>query len=162
LALHHLDPAKKDFNFGAIRANPKSWQKIVEELRKCILVCHNCHSEIHEGLLAPPTNIVKFNEEYAEYTFYKGKTYTKTEYCPYKKLEMSPCKLCGQEKPIKQEYCSRLCTTKGSWRVEWESVDLLELLKQKSQSEVGRELGISEAAIRKRKRKLLYSRVEKW
>jgi hypothetical protein len=45
LALHHLDPNKKDFGFGKIRANPKSWETIVQELRKCIMVCHNCHSE---------------------------------------------------------------------------------------------------------------------
>jgi predicted HNH restriction endonuclease len=25
--------------------------KIVDELRKTVLVCHNCHGEIHEGLV---------------------------------------------------------------------------------------------------------------
>lgn len=40
--LHHLDPTEKEFGFGAIRANPKSWKNIiVPELRKCILLCAN-------------------------------------------------------------------------------------------------------------------------
>ena len=50
LAFHHIDPDKKDMGFGDTRANPKSWQKIIIELKKCILVCHNCHSEIHDGI----------------------------------------------------------------------------------------------------------------
>lgn len=51
LALHHLDPTTKEFGFGALRASPKSWSKIQEEMKKCILVCNNCHAEIHEGVI---------------------------------------------------------------------------------------------------------------
>lgn len=28
----------------------KSWDFIIKELNKCILVCSNCHTEIHEKL----------------------------------------------------------------------------------------------------------------
>jgi len=47
LAFHHLDPKKKDF---AISGVSKSWETIVSELDKCILVCANCHAEIHASL----------------------------------------------------------------------------------------------------------------
>lgn len=47
LHFHHLDPSKKDFAIGT--AYCRSWVKIKEELDKCILVCANCHAEIHEG-----------------------------------------------------------------------------------------------------------------
>ena len=50
LELHHLDPTKKKFSFGGIRANPKEWPVIETELKKCILVCSNCHREIENGL----------------------------------------------------------------------------------------------------------------
>lgn len=45
LVFHHLDPAKKDFNFGG--AHSRSWESLREELDKCILLCQNCHSELH-------------------------------------------------------------------------------------------------------------------
>lgn len=51
LAFHHMDPNEKELKFGALRASPQSWEKIEKELNKCILVCHNCHSEIHEGIV---------------------------------------------------------------------------------------------------------------
>ena len=65
LDLHHLDPKQKTFGFGAIRGNPKSWDKIVIELRKCVLLCRNCHGEYHEGLFLIPEDAPKFNEAFS-------------------------------------------------------------------------------------------------
>lgn len=48
LTFHHLDPTKKDFG---ISGSTKSFEKLKPELDKCILVCANCHGEIHEGLI---------------------------------------------------------------------------------------------------------------
>lgn len=48
LEFHHLDPNEKDFGIGSYTV--LSWDKIKEELDKCILVCANCHREIHEEL----------------------------------------------------------------------------------------------------------------
>lgn len=49
LDFHHKDPRKKDFGISA-KGNCHSWKRIKEELDKCILVCKNCHQEIHEGV----------------------------------------------------------------------------------------------------------------
>ena len=38
LELHHLDKLEKELSFGNIRASIRSWIKIVEELRKCVLI----------------------------------------------------------------------------------------------------------------------------
>jgi predicted DNA-binding protein YlxM (UPF0122 family) len=46
LEFHHLDPTQKDFSLGA-KGHCTSWDKIKKELDKCILVCANCHREIH-------------------------------------------------------------------------------------------------------------------
>lgn len=67
LALHHLNPEEKELSLGGIRSSPKSWEKIVKELRKCILVCHNCHSEIHNGITKVPKKVTGFNEDYVTY-----------------------------------------------------------------------------------------------
>lgn len=46
LDFHHLDPNKKGFGIGN-RGHCNSWDKVKVELDKCILVCANCHREIH-------------------------------------------------------------------------------------------------------------------
>ena len=45
LEFHHLDPNEKEFSLS--RATSFN-EKTKKELDKCILVCSNCHREIHE------------------------------------------------------------------------------------------------------------------
>ena len=49
LEFHHLDPKEKDFGI-AHKGYTRSWDKVKQELDKCILVCANCHAEIHDNL----------------------------------------------------------------------------------------------------------------
>jgi transposase len=49
LEFHHLEPSKKDFTLS--QSMNIAWNKVKEELDKCILVCANCHREIHEGII---------------------------------------------------------------------------------------------------------------
>ncbi len=49
LHFHHKDPSKK--HFGISSKSSWGFEKIKPELDKCILVCGNCHSEIHAGLI---------------------------------------------------------------------------------------------------------------
>jgi hypothetical protein len=46
LQFHHVDPTQKDFNIGGVTTMNES---VKNELDKCILVCANCHSEIHDN-----------------------------------------------------------------------------------------------------------------
>jgi len=48
LHFHHLNPNEKDFS---ISGKSLSFDKLKSEVDKCILVCSNCHSEIHEGII---------------------------------------------------------------------------------------------------------------
>jgi len=52
LEFHHLDEKAKSFDLST-RGLTRSWEKIKQELIKCVLVCANCHREIHSGLLQP-------------------------------------------------------------------------------------------------------------
>lgn len=45
LEFHHKDPKQKEFRLGS--GNTMSWKEYKKELEKCILVCSNCHKEIH-------------------------------------------------------------------------------------------------------------------
>ena len=46
LTFHHLDPTKKEFGL-AQGGVTHSWEEYLKESEKCILVCANCHAEIH-------------------------------------------------------------------------------------------------------------------
>lgn len=48
LTFHHLDPANKDFGVSA-KGLTRGWARLLIELDKCVLLCANCHAEIHEG-----------------------------------------------------------------------------------------------------------------
>lgn len=50
LVFHHLNPNEKSFNIS--NAYCRSWENVVKELDKCILLCHNCHDEFHAGLIS--------------------------------------------------------------------------------------------------------------
>jgi len=100
LAFHHLDTSVKERGFGGIRGNPTSWKKIVEELRKCVCVCNNCHGEIHNGMTNIPKDIKRFNESYA--TYYEDKRKELYDECPE----------CGKLKRNCNITCSLECSGK--------------------------------------------------
>ena len=47
LEFHHINPAEKDFTIAELKLS--SFERIKNELDKCLLVCANCHREIHGG-----------------------------------------------------------------------------------------------------------------
>mgnify|MGYP001596106795 CR=1 FL=1 len=49
LDLHHIDPNAKSFGIGD-KGYTRSWEKVKEELDKCVLVCANCHRELEAGI----------------------------------------------------------------------------------------------------------------
>lgn len=58
LEFHHLDRKTKEFGI-ALSGLTRSWERTKKELDKCILICSNCHKEIHAGLLQPSQVIEK-------------------------------------------------------------------------------------------------------
>ena len=51
LCFHHIDSANKLTNLDIRSIQKMSWDKAIEEMKKCIFVCHNCHGEIHYNIL---------------------------------------------------------------------------------------------------------------
>ena len=47
LEFHHLDPSMKSFQLDSRHLSNTTKEKILEELDKCIIVCSNCHRELH-------------------------------------------------------------------------------------------------------------------
>lgn len=60
LEFHHV----RDKEFGiSSKGYTRSWTKVKEELDKCILVCSNCHAEIHNGLINIDPKMADFHIE---------------------------------------------------------------------------------------------------
>lgn len=49
LDFHHLDPSKKDFSISERKTS--DFEKLKIELDKCVLICKNCHGELHDGII---------------------------------------------------------------------------------------------------------------
>ena len=52
LDFHHTDPSIKDFGISKFRNTSFKKNEVIikKELDKCILVCRNCHAEIHGNI----------------------------------------------------------------------------------------------------------------
>lgn len=46
---HHRNPDEKNFNLGQNTIGNKSFEKVVEEAKKCAVLCSNCHRLLHFG-----------------------------------------------------------------------------------------------------------------
>ena len=51
--LHHLDGSTKEFGLS-MQGLTRSWERVKAEADKCVLVCANCHREIHGGIAKIP------------------------------------------------------------------------------------------------------------
>ena len=51
--LHHVDESKKSFDMSS-HGLTRSWERIKKEADKCVLLCANCHREIHAGVTQLP------------------------------------------------------------------------------------------------------------
>jgi hypothetical protein len=51
LEFHHVNPSEKSFAISKAHSG-YSLNEILEELEKCVLVCANCHKEIHAGIVS--------------------------------------------------------------------------------------------------------------
>ena len=52
LQFHHVDPSRKEFDVNP--STGKALAKYLEEAKKCVLVCANCHVEIEAGVTPCP------------------------------------------------------------------------------------------------------------
>jgi hypothetical protein len=61
LDFHHIDPKTKAFGISSDGLS-RSWESIERELKKCILVCANCHREIELGIISINDYLQRFDK----------------------------------------------------------------------------------------------------
>jgi transcription elongation factor Elf1 len=129
LDFHHLDPTKKDFNLGVAIIQWK-WERVKPELDKCILLCANCHRELHYKQV-PTHELVNL-------------------YRPWIKMTCPVCKEDFDTKNDTQTYCSSSCQTFALRRVVRPSkIELKSLISTTSWTKMGKMFGVSDNAVRK-------------
>ncbi len=47
LCFHHKNPKEKEFMLNSREMYKRPEKELIEEAKKCELLCHNCHSELH-------------------------------------------------------------------------------------------------------------------
>jgi len=140
LDFHHIDETQKNFGISEALAKPKRWAILVEEAKKCVMLCKVCHVELHEGIWSlSEIDLFEFNYE---------------EQKSQKEIPTGECPVCGKEVFLGNITCSRRCAAKKRNKIEWpDNSQLLKMLEEGSFASVATELGISDAAIRKRLKK---------
>ncbi len=63
MEFHHLNSSGKDFGISQ-KGYTRSWKRVKEELDKCIMLCANCHREVHAGLQLPREIVVEKSGEF--------------------------------------------------------------------------------------------------
>ncbi len=135
LDFHHTNPEEKEYNFN--RLVKKSWNEIVNELKKCILLCKTCHSEIHH-----PDLFIKDLEENFKETLNTAK-------CSIYLKPTGKCLMCNNE-VYGTIYCSNKCRGKDNRKVSRPDKEVLRKeIEESSYSALGRKYGVSDNSIRK-------------
>ena len=136
LHFHHVDEATKKFSISSNVT--RNWEDTLNELRKCVLVCSNCHMEIHDGLTECPP--IAINEErVAEINELVSLNKKQVHYCPE----------CGAEVCQKDSLCLA-CAGKKRRKVEHPTRGVLkDLIQTKTFLDIGKMYGVSDNAVRK-------------
>lgn len=136
LEFHHLDPKEKDFTISG-----KSWafEKLKKEVDKCILVCSNCHKEIH----------FKMKKQINEVVVVKK---VKEKTLKIKEIKEKPkCKICDNKcKTSASVYCSNECFDIGRAENIPTKTDFVFKLKELHNFvQIGKYYNVSDNSIRK-------------
>lgn len=139
LEFHHLDPEEKDF---ALSQNANiATEKALNEIQKCILVCANCHREIHAGLIEQPTTSSYDAEKALEIL---------AELDAVKTHTLHYCQDCG--KLLSESRATRCpeCAHKARRVCERPSrEELKQLIRTTPFTQLGQRFGVSDNAIKK-------------
>lgn len=145
LAFHHEDPATKEFQLSNRALAYRSWESVQAEMAKCILLCQNCHHELHH----PLGDWEQIPDEEVDFTR------------PEK--HRTSCSDCGEEvvSTYQAKRC-RSCADKVREKAVWPDLPaLIEEVRRTSKTVVAQRLGVTRQAVSARIRRRTRTRPKK-
>jgi hypothetical protein len=158
LDFHHLDPGEKDFSISQ-NGDTISFDRIKAEIDKCILVCKNCHGEIHHE-----QDVINIEQKRKIFGAKKkerlsdgwpndndflnmSKEFTISEIS--EKINKSKSVIYNRLAKLKNKNGNQQVVYRN--KINWPTDDeLLSLVWQKSRTQLAKEFGVSDNAIIKR------------
>lgn len=141
LEFHHVDESTKEFGITQ-SSTTRALDKQLEEMKKCILVCSNCHRGIHQGYYQIPENWKELYQEEVAQQLLKERDEVRTHKIYY-------CPSCGTQVTEKGNYCVP-CSKLKQRTVERPSREELKtLIRTKPFTQIANMFGVSDNAIRK-------------
>lgn len=142
LTFHHLDPEQKDFSLGG---KCLAWETIKAELDKCVLLCGNCHDEVHDGMTDLTPHLSR-NPTPAE-----GEVALQRAW-PTRVKVPPTCPDCGATVPVTGHKCLP-CARKAQQRIVWPPYqEILASVRTLGVEAAARALGVTGNGVRKRLR----------
>jgi hypothetical protein len=140
LVFHHLIPSHKTSGVSRLINSTAAWSIILKEADKCVLVCSNCHGEIHAGIIAAPHIDNNKRQEILAKILSEQ---------PLPKTKLFHKCICSKVIQKTNMFCSQECFHKSSEKINW-PINLEELVTQSSKRSVAISLGVSDKAVAKR------------
>lgn len=140
LDFHHL--LDKESLVSKMVHNACSWSRVVVEIKKCVLVCANCHRKIHKGLIeTPKVSLETIIDE----------MFGAIDTNRIRKMKKASCGYCGKYfGTYNKKYCSSWCARMASRKVEWPSVQQLTYdINNMNWRQIGKKYGVSDKSVKK-------------
>tara|TARA_Y100000310_G_scaffold183260_1_gene183383 strand:+ start:281 stop:910 length:630 start_codon:yes stop_codon:yes gene_type:complete len=133
LQFHHLEPKEKKFVWEKMRK--MRWSSVIKELKKCILVCANCHAELHSSESNSDFSI----ENLADNNMLNRKI-----------TPTGKCENCNKE-VYGTKFCSSSCIQIQSRKVKNRptKASLKKMINTMTWVAIGKKYGVSDNAVRK-------------
>ncbi len=140
LEFHHVNPKEKSFSICTTGNQTRSLASQLEELKKCILVCANCHRGIHNNVYTVPDNWEDFFDDKVAQELNDKLELVKTHQINY-------CQRCGVEISSKATYCVK-CNHLFQQKCERPNrEELKQLIRSTPFTHIAEKYGVSDKAI---------------